>query len=135
VDSLTEEPEVKARWTGYFEWLNQADPPAVELDLRGVTIPFADPQINCDPPSFVETQAVVNQLKWDKAPGICGIHAELKVGRNAVLMLLHAGLCSEWSTGIIPTDWKSSLVVPLKKGKGDRQGCVLAPTLFSACMD
>ncbi len=28
---LTEESEVKARWAGYFEWLYQADPPAVEL--------------------------------------------------------------------------------------------------------
>ena len=29
---LTEESEVKARWAGYFKWLYQADPPAVELD-------------------------------------------------------------------------------------------------------
>ena len=82
---------MKARWAGYFERLKQADPPAVELDGRGVTIPIADSRINCGPPSFVETQTVVNQLKWGKAPGICGIHAELlKAGRNAVLVLLHA---------------------------------------------
>ena len=54
---LTEESEVKARWAGYFERLYQADPPAVELDIRGVTIPVADPPINCGPPSLVETQA------------------------------------------------------------------------------
>ena len=51
---LTEESEVKARWAGYFEQLYQADPPNVKLDVRGVTIPIADPTINCDPPSFVE---------------------------------------------------------------------------------
>ena len=28
-----------------------------------------------------------------------------------------------WSTGIIPTDWKRGLVVPLWKWKGDRQDC------------
>ena len=39
---LTEESEVKARWAGYFEWLYQADPPAVKLDVRGVTIRVAD---------------------------------------------------------------------------------------------
>ena len=44
--------------------LDQADPPAVKLDVRGVTIPVADPSINNDPPSFVETQAVVNRVKW-----------------------------------------------------------------------
>ena len=102
--------------------LDQAYPPAVELDVRGVTIPIADPPINCDAPSFVETQAAVNQLKWGKTPGICGIHADLlKAGGNAVLVSLHAVLCSARSTGIIQTDWKRGLVVPLWKGKGDRQ--------------
>ena len=61
---MTEESEVKAHWAGYFDRLYQADPPAVELDVRGVTNPIADPPINCDLPSFVETQAAVNRLKW-----------------------------------------------------------------------
>ena len=69
-------------------------------------------------------QAAVNRLKWGKAPGICGINAELlKAGGNAVLVSLNAVLCSAWITGIIPTDWKRALVVPLWKGKGDRQDC------------
>ena len=70
---MTEESEVKARWAGYFERLYQADPPAVELDVRSVAIPIADPPINCDPPSFVETQAAGNRLKWGKAPGIAAL--------------------------------------------------------------
>ena len=52
---MIEESEVKARWAGYFERLYPADPPGVELYIRVVTIPIADPPINCDPPSFVET--------------------------------------------------------------------------------
>ena len=36
-------------------------------------------------------------------------------------MLLHAVLWSAWNTGIIPTDWKRCLVVPLWKVKGDHQ--------------
>ena len=110
---------MKARWAGYFERLYQVDPPAAELDVRGPTILIAEAQINCDPPSFVETRAAVNRLKWGKAPRICGIHAELlKAGRNAALVSLHAVLCSAWNTGTIPTDWKRGLVVPLWKGKG-----------------
>ena len=66
---MRDESKVKAHWAGYFEWPYQADPSAVELDVRGVTIPIADPPINCDPPSFVETQAAVNQLKWVKLLG------------------------------------------------------------------
>ena len=34
---------MRALWANNFEWLMQADPPAVELDIRGVTIPIADP--------------------------------------------------------------------------------------------
>ena len=52
---LTEESEVKASWAGCFERLYQADSPAIELDVSGVTIPIADPPINCDPPLFMET--------------------------------------------------------------------------------
>ena len=57
---LTEESEVKARWAGYFERLYEADPPAVELGVVCVTIPIADPPINCDPPLFVETPSFGN---------------------------------------------------------------------------
>ena len=110
-------------WAGYFERLYQADPPAVELDVRGVTIPITDSPINCDPPLFVEAWVVVCRLKWGKAPGICGIYTELlKAGGNAVLMSLHSVLCFAWNTGIIPTDWKRGLVVPLWKERSDRQG-------------
>ena len=120
---MTEESKVKARWASYFERLYQTDPPTVKLDIRGVTITVADPPINCGPPSLVETRAAVNRLKWGKAPGICGIQAELlKAGGNA-LVSLHAVLCSAWNTGIIQTDWKRGLVVPRWKGKGDRQDC------------
>ena len=109
---------MKARWAGYFERLHQADPTAVELDVRSVTIPIADLPINCDPPPFVETQAVMNRLKWGKASGICGIHAELfKAGGNAVLMSLHSVLCSAWNTGIIPNDWRGALLSLSGKGK------------------
>ena len=37
---LTEESEVKVHWADYFERLYQADPPAVSLDVRCVTIPL-----------------------------------------------------------------------------------------------
>ena len=67
---------------------------------------------------------MVNWFKYGKAPGICGIHAELlKAGGNAKIVSLHTVLCSAWNTGIIQTDWKRGLVVLLWKGKSDRQDC------------
>ena len=80
---LTEESELKARWASDVKRLYQTDQPAFELDIRGVTIPIADPPMNCDPPLFLETLAVANWLRWDIAPGICGIHAQLlNAGRS-----------------------------------------------------
>ena len=38
-------------------------------------------------------------------------------------MSLRVVLCSAWNTGIIPTDCKRGFVVPLWKGKGERQDC------------
>ena len=115
---MTEQSEVKARCASYFEWLYQADPPAVVVDVRGVTIPIADAPINPELPSFVETQDTVNHLKGRRTPGICGIHAELlKDGGNAVLVSMHAVLRSVWNTGIIPTDWKRGLMSLSGKGR------------------
>ena len=121
---LTDGSEVLARWAGYFEELYQADPPAGELNIEGISPPVPDPPISCDPPSLEETRGAVKQLKGGKAPGVCGIHAEfLKAGGLAVLLQLHAVLCSVWRTGVIPADWRRGLVVPLWKGKGDRLEC------------
>ena len=65
----------------------------------------------------MKTLAAVNQLKWGEAPGIYGVHAELLMaGRNAVLLSLHAVLCSARNIGIIPTGWKRGLVVLSVKG-------------------
>ena len=123
-DILTEESAVRDRWSGYFEGLYRADPPDRELATEGVAVLGAEPPINCDPPTIEETRKAVGRLKDGKAPGVCGIHAELlKAGGEATLLWLHTLMCSVWSTGVIPTDWKRGLVVPIWKGKGDTREC------------
>ena len=47
----------------------------------------------------------------------------VRMPKDAVLVSLHSVLCSDLCTGIIPTDWQKGLVVPLWKGKCDRQDC------------
>ena len=92
------------------------------LDINGVNFPFADPPLNCEPPSFVETQAAVNQLKGGELLG--SVASMLNFSRLVeMLYSCRAVLCSAWNTSIIPTDWKRGLVVPLWKGKGDGQDC------------
>ena len=115
---------MKGRWAGYFERLDQADPPAVELDVRGVTIPVADPTINCDPHSFMETWAAVNRLKLVK---LLGSVASI-LNFSKLVEMLYSCHCMHFCA--LPGTQASSqltgrggLGVPLWKGKGNRQDC------------
>ena len=93
------------------------------MDVRGVTIPIADPPINCGPPSFVETQAAVSRLKWVKLQGSMASMLNFsRLVEKLYSVSLHAVLCPVWSTGIILTDCEG-LDFPLWKGKGDHQDC------------
>ena len=65
----------------------------------------------------------MNQLKSGKAPGGCGIYAEMfKAGGAAALLWLHILLCSISNMGIIPTDWRRGVVVRIW-GEVDTQEC------------
>ncbi|KAG2467265.1 RT05 protein, partial [Polypterus senegalus] len=64
----------RVSWTGYFEQLFKADPPARTLDILGSTVLEADPSFSCEPPSLTEMAQVVNQLMGDKTAGICVYH-------------------------------------------------------------
>ena len=120
---LTEESEVRARWASYFEQLYRADPQATSLEIADPLL-VADPPIDCEPPTLLETRDAVSRLKSGKAAGACGIHAEfLKAGGGGAVEALHVILSSVWTSGEIPSDWKRGIIVPLWKGKGNRQDC------------
>ena len=82
--------------------------------------PLLQPSIGGD------VKEAVAKLRGGKAAaGICNISAELlKAGREAMIRGLHAVLTAVWNSGnTIPPDWKKGVVVPIWKGKGDRQDC------------
>ena len=63
-------------------------------------------------------------MKRHKAPGLLGLVAEMiqatgDIGTQWILDL-HNGIVKE---GSIPEDWKSSVVLPIYKGKGDPMEC------------
>ena len=121
---VSDADEVRARWAEYFGQLYMVEPPSRQLSVAGVQMMTADPPVNEAPPSLAEVREAVNKLKWGKAAGICNISAEmLKAGGETMIHGLHAVLCAVWRTGTIPPDWKRGLVVPIWKGKGDRQDC------------
>ena len=121
---VSETDEVRSRWAEYFEQLYMAEPPSRQLSLAGVQMAAADPPVDETPPSLAEVRKAVGKLKCGKAAGICNISVEmLKAGGEAMIHGLHAVLSAVWQSGTIPPDWKRGLVVPIWKGKGDRQDC------------
>ena len=114
--------ECRTRWAEYFQQLFVAAPPATWMNTCGVVIPAADPPISIAPPSLEETRRAVDRLKGGKAVGVCGIAGEmLKAGGPDIISGLHSVLVAVWESGIIPSDWKQGLVVPI--WKGDRLDC------------
>ena len=114
----------RARWAEYFEQLYMVDPPSRQLTTTGLETLETDPPIDETPPSLDEVREAVARLRGGKAPGVCNISAELlKAGGEAMIHGLHAVLTAVWQSGTIPPDWKRGLVVPIWKGKGDRQDC------------
>ena len=74
--------------------------------------------------SVEDVRKAVKKLKKGKSPGVDGITSEMfKYGGEALL---------EWLTRVckvcvseekVPNDWVRAIVVPLYKGKGDRNDC------------
>jgi len=63
-------------------------------------------------------------MKRHKAPGMSGLSAEIIQARDGIgtqwLLDICNGIVKE---GCIPEDWKSSVILPIYKGKGDSIEC------------
>ena len=122
--NVLSEEDAPKRWAEHFEELHGADPPSRMLPAEDAVPLVPDPPVSTAEPTLAEIRKALGQLKDGKAPGVCGVYAEmLKVGGEATLRWLHTLTCSVWNTGVIPTDWKRGLIVPIWKGKGDAREC------------
>ena len=69
-------------------------------------------------------RAVLKKMRRHKAPGLSGLVAEMiqATGDIGIQWILHScnGIVKK---GSIPEDWKSSVVLPIYKGKGDPMEC------------
>jgi len=73
---------------------------------------------------IAEVRAVLKTMKRHKARGLSGLVAEMiqaagDTGTQWILDLCN-GIVKE---GSVPEDWKSSVVLPVYKGKGDPMEC------------
>ena len=74
-----------------------------------------DTTIDCGPPTVAEVDKAIGRLKAGKAPGICGIPAELlmKAGGYHTAQWLTKVFHAVWQYGQMPSDWKKGIILPL----------------------
>ena len=69
---------------------------------------------------MAEVREVLKKMKRHKAPGLSGLVAEMIQATGDIGSQWILDLCNEIvKEGSIPEDWKSSVVLPIYKGKGD----------------
>ena len=114
---LTSTGDVVGRWKEYFEdLLNPTNTPSVEEEDPGGS--GGGPPI-----TGAEVTEVVKKLLGGRAPGVDEIRPEYLRALDVVGLSWLTRLCNiAWSSGAVPLDWQTGVVVPLFK-KGDRRVC------------
>ncbi|XP_049595828.1 leucine-rich repeat-containing protein 57 isoform X1 [Syngnathus scovelli] len=114
---LTSTRDVVSRWGEYFEdLLNSTYTPSIEEAGPG--------DFEADSPiSGVEVTEVVKKLLGGRAPGVDEIRPEFLKALDVVGLSWLTRLYNvAWTSGTVPLDWQTGVVVPLFK-KGDRRVC------------
>ena len=114
---LTSTRDIVNRWKEYFEdLLNPTDTSSDSEAGPGVS--------GVDSPiSGVEVAEVVKKLLGGRAPGVDEIRPEFLKALDVVGLSWLTRLCNiAWTSGAVPLDWQTGVVVPLFK-KGDRRVC------------
>ncbi|TWW81730.1 R2DM Retrovirus-related Pol polyprotein from type II retrotransposable element [Takifugu flavidus] len=114
---LTSTRDVVDRWKEYFEdLLNPTNTPSSEEVGPG------DLEMGSHI-SGAEVAEVVKKLLGGKAPGADEIRPEFLKALDVVGLSWLTRLCNiAWTSGAVPLDWQTGVVVPLFK-KGDRRVC------------
>ena len=115
---IGDEEGVMERWKEYFSGLLQGGQQEEESTRND-----AGPDLTQEEESIgiEEVVEAIEKLKSGKAPGICGIDAEmLKAGGIAAAeWWLHRVIELAWAKGKVVEDWKKAVIVPLHK-KGSK---------------
>ena len=124
---LTTQEQLK-RWEEHFSEIFNKDDNRVgsKQEMRSVeeeNNSENETQVNLDPPTKIEIQLALTQLKNGKAVGLYNINPEeLKVDPKISVEMLYPLLEKIWKEEKIPEDWEAGLIIKIPK-KGDLSNC------------
>ncbi|CAF4522848.1 unnamed protein product, partial [Didymodactylos carnosus] len=115
------------RWREYFsELLNVhtiVDSQTID-QIPVFEISSAEQKRQDEPPTLVELDRALQQMKNRKAPGNDDISADiLKAGGVPLLKWLHEIFLDIWNSEVMVDDWTSAILIRLFKNKGDKKVC------------
>ena len=119
---LSKESDIMNRWAEHFRSvLNRGDPtqpPAIDIDNNNIE----ELDISVEEISAEEIQAAIRKLKNNKAAGVDNIPAELlKADIEATSTVIHGLFQDIWRSNVVPTEWKSGLIIKLPKKREIQQ--------------
>ena len=116
---IGDEHGILERWREYFAGLLQRDTQVTDDGVGdGAGESQEEDGISCE-----EVAKAIGKLKNRKAPGVCGINAEmLKGGGGIVVRWLCSVIQLMWKRGEVVEDWRRAIIVPLHK-KGSKLAC------------
>ena len=119
---LKEKDQTLNRFAQHFEQLLNVEGSVDQSALD--SLPNLPPNVSLDePPSFEEVLDAITATRENKAPGGCGIPAEVwKYGGIKLKERLFDLIVDIWEHEQMPQDWKDANIVPIFK-KGSRKEC------------
>ena len=119
---LQEKSEILDRFADHFDHLlnipGNVEPTALSIINQRPKIRSLE-----EPPGMKELTDAFNGTQAGKAPGRCGIPAEIwKHGGQELILRLHKLILQIWSHEEVPQDCKDASIVPIFK-KGSRKEC------------
>ena len=123
---LTTECETIDRWREHFHLLlnHPPVPPDPHLAEESNNNSIPNPACRVDPVTEAEVVAAMKKRRNSKAPGICGITAEmLKAGGATIVQWMTRIINHIWVLEELPEDWTRGIILPFWKHKGERLQC------------
>ena len=124
---LSDEQRVNERWSDYFEsLLNVKDEREADVPCMGIVngIRRERPVEQKELLDIKEVRMAIKKLKNGKATGVDDIAGEMiKAGGEVMAEWLVRVLNICWKEGRVPEDWRKAVIVPIYKGKGEKDVC------------
>ena len=117
---VVEDSRIKGVWKEYYSKLLNEEFPWDRNGLEDVSVKYeCSEQFSKD-----EVRVAINAAKSEKSPGPSGVAAEmLKTSGEAGIQWVMDICNAVVKDGVVPEDWKRSLMVSVYKGKGDALEC------------